>query len=112
MNNKVKKLNINKNFRQKLENLYTKNKSTANKSTTNTYKTRQINIKKTIQPQKNVFLDDLEEIHEIQKETYQEKKNIVITIEISSYYQLLSYIFFSIFSACLSLRIMYILFLM
>lgn len=112
MNNKVKKLNINENFRQKLENLYTKNKSTANKGTTNTYKTRQINIKKTIQPQKNVFLDDLEEIHEIQKETYKEKKNIVITIEISSYYQLLSYIFFSIFSTCLSLRIMYILFLM
>ena len=111
MNQNVKKLNIDKNFREKLENLYTKNNH-EEKNIKNINKTRPINIKKTTQPQKNVFLDDLEEIHEIQKETYQEKKNIIITIEISSYYQLLSYIFFSIFSFCLSLRIMYILFLM
>ena len=111
MNQNVKKLKIDKNFREKLENLYTKNNH-KEKKIKNINKTRPINIKRTTQPQKNVFLDDLEEIHEILKETYQEKQNIIITIEISSYYQLLSYIFFSIFSICLSLRIMYILFLM
>lgn len=110
MNQNVKKLNIDKNFREKLENLYTKKVHT-NK---NVEKKREVevNIKRTSQPQKNVHLNKFEEIHEIHKINTIQKKNITITIEIESYYQLLSYIFFSIFSFCLSLRVMYILFLM
>ena len=113
MNQNVKKLNIDKNFREKLENLYTKNVHTK-KNVKNVEKKREVevNIKRTSQPQKNVHLDKFEEIHEIHKINTTQKKNITITIEIESYYQLLSYIFFSIFSVCLSLRVMYILFLM
>ena len=113
MNQNVKKLNIDKNFREKLENLYTKNVY-ANKNVKNVDKKIEtdVKIKRTTQPQKNVHLNNFEEIHEIHKMNTTQKKNITITIEIESYYQLLSYIFFSMFSFCLSLRVMYILFLM
>jgi hypothetical protein len=122
-NKSIKKLNIKNEFKKKLENLYrkkdtidvTKEKTNKNikkhirNTTSNT--NNESNIKKTVQPQQNVFLkNNLEEIYEINNIDNSQK--ITITIEISSYYQLLSYIFFSIFSACLSLRIMYILFLM
>lgn len=126
MNQDIKKLNIDKNFRKKLENLYTKNNHTSNSeidsndsnnsnnSNVNTQKYKKVDIKKTMQPQKNVFSNNLEEIHQIcEKNTKQNtKQNIMITIEISSYYQLSQYIFFSIFSVFLSIRVMYILFLM
>ena len=111
MNQVIKKLNIDKNFREKLENLYTKNNNTK-KGTNNTQKHREVGIKKTIQPQQNVFSNNLEEIHEIIDAKQNTKQNITITIEISSYYQLLYYIFFSIFSIFFSIRVMYILFLM
>lgn len=115
MNQDIKKLNIDKTFREKLENLYTKNNNTK-KGTNNTQKHREVGIKKTIQPQQNVFSNNLEEIHEIidakQNTKQNTKQNITITIEISSYYQLLYYIFFSIFSIFFSIRVMYILFLM
>ena len=111
MNQDIKKLNIDKTFREKLENLYTKNNNTK-KGTNNTQKHREVGIKKTIQPQQNVFSNNLEEIHEIIDAKQNTKQNITITIEISSYYQLLYYIFFSIFSIFFSIRVMYILFLM
>tara|TARA_Y100000591_G_C21673108_1_gene614009 strand:+ start:106 stop:444 length:339 start_codon:yes stop_codon:yes gene_type:complete len=112
MSTNVKKLNIDKNFKKKLEKLYTKQhiNNVENKNVQNKVKTNLNNIKKTLQPQQNVFLgNNLEKIYEIDKSKL---NNIIITIEIKSYYQLLSYIFFSIFSICLSLRIMYILFLL
>ena len=111
MNQDIKKLNIDKTFREKLENLYTKNNNTK-KGTNNTQKHREVDNKKTIQPQQNVFSNNLEEIHEIIDAKQNTKQNITITIEISSYYQLLYYIFFSIFSIFFSIRVMYILFLM
>jgi len=111
MNQDIKKLNIDKTFREKLENLYTKNNNTK-KGTNNTQKHREVDIKKTIQPQQNIFSNNLEEIHEIIDAKQNTKQNITITIEISSYYQLLYYIFFSIFSIFFSIRVMYILFLM
>jgi hypothetical protein len=107
MNKNVKKLNIDKNFKKKLEKLYTKQhiNNVENKRNINVN-----NIKRIVQPQQNVFLkNNLEKIYEIDKSHL---NNIIITIEIKSYYQLLSYIFLSIFSICLSLRIMYILFLL
>ena len=110
MNQDIKKLNIDKTIREKLENLYTKNNNTK-KGTNNTQKHREVDIKKTIQPQQNVFSNNLEEIHEIIDAKQNTKQNITITIEISSYYQLLYYIFFSIFSIFFSIRVMYILFL-
>lgn len=111
MNKNVKKLNIDKNFKKKLEKLYTKPKSRQHiNNVENKLNTNVNNIKRIIQPQQNVFLENnLEKIYEIDKSKL---NNIIITIEIKSYYQLLSYIFLSIFSICLSLRIMYILFLL
>mgnify|MGYP004004421793 CR=1 FL=1 len=107
MNKNVKKLNIDKKLKKKLEKLYTKQhiNNVENKRNINVN-----NIKRIVQPQQNVFLkNNLEKIYEIDKSHL---NNIIITIEIKSYYQLLSYIFLSIFSICLSLRIMYILFLL
>ena len=116
MNQDIKKLNIDKNFIKKLENLYAKNNHTPNSendsndsNSVNTQKHKKVDIKKTIQPQKNVFSNNLEEIHQIREKNT--KQNIKITIEISSYYQLSQYIFFSIFSVLLSIRVIYILFL-
>ena len=107
MNNNIKKLNIDENFKKKLESLYKKNISIKQPNKIQNKKVS--NIKHTIQPQQNVFLENnLEKIYEIDKK---DSNRITITLEIFSYYQLLSYIFFSIFSVCLSLRIMYILFL-
>ena len=108
MNKNVKKLNIDKNFKKKLEKLYTKQhiNNVENKNVENKRNINVNNVKRTVQPQQNVFL---EKIYEIDKSKL---NNIKITIEIKSYYQLSSYIFLSIFSICLSLRIMYILFLL
>ena len=112
MNKNVKKLNIDKKFKKKLEKLYTKKptKQSINNVEKNVQNTLKTNIKRIVQPQQNVFLENnLEKIYEVDKSRL---NNIIITIEIKSYYQLLSYIFLSIFSICLSLRIMYILFLL
>ena len=94
MNKNVKKLNIDKNFKKKLEKLYTKQhiNNVEHKNVQNKLKTNVNNIKKIVQPQQNVFLgNNLEKIYEIDKSKL---NNIIITIEIKSYYQLLSYIFF------------------
>ena len=105
--NKPNKLNITNDFRKKLEGLYLKKnqskKIEKNKSTTN--------IKKIIQPQKNVILkNNLEEITEISN--IHTNNSIIITIKINSYYQVLLYTLVLLFSLCLSTRIMYILFLL
>ena len=114
----INKLNINSEFKQKLENLYKKNTVTNEKPEKNKIQFNsndKTNIKKTLQPQKNVVLtNNLEEVYEINKEKSKQinSSNIIITIQINSYYELFCYILFSVFSICLSLRIAYILFLL
>ena len=118
--NKPGKLNISKNFKTKLESLYSKNSSNQ--------------MPKILQhevPVKNVFIKPIEiskgqetcnrnqfnrntiiteKVTEIEQHSI--KNKIVITIEIESYRQLLHYTFIFIFSICLSIRISYLLFIL
>jgi len=103
--NKPNKLNITKDFKKKLENLYSNTNRLLENKKVNIIKN---NIHKKVQEQKNVILkNNLEETYEIKK-----NNPIIITIKINSYYEVLSYTIIFIFSIFLSLRIMYILFLL
>ena len=110
--NKPNKLNITNDFRKKLEGLYSKKSDPINIKEEKEVNIQKNNIHKIIQPQKNVIFknNNLEEISEISRVI---KKNpITITIKVNSYYEIVSYTMIFIFSICLSIRIMYILFLL
>ena len=88
--NKPTKLNLTSDFRKKLESLYSKKTDPIAIKEKKDVSIQKNKIHKIIQPQKNVIFknNNLEEISEVSRTL---KKNpIVITIQINSYYEILS----------------------